>query len=120
VDVEHVGFDAEDLGALGDLGLPPLGQRSAGLLEVSDVAVGHRHELHFVARRRPHRGDAARFELGIVRMGAEGDDPQRLLRLHGRRRPGRATRHEQRRDTRQHATGSLHPRLLLQGIVTYG
>ena len=48
VDVEDPGLDPEDARALGDFRLAPPRQRTAGLLEVADVAVGHRHELHFV------------------------------------------------------------------------
>ena len=59
VDVEHFVLDAEDARAVGDLRLAPLGERPAGHLEVSDVAVGHRDELHFVAARGPQRGHAA-------------------------------------------------------------
>ena len=78
VDVHDVGLDPEDPRALGHFGLPPLGQRTAGALEVTDVAVGHRHELHLVALRGPQRRHAARLELGVVGMRPECDDPERF------------------------------------------
>jgi hypothetical protein len=79
VDVEDLVLDPEDLGALRHFRFPPLRQRAAGLFEVADIAVGHRHELHLVAGRRPHGRHPARLELRIVGMRAEGDDAQRSL-----------------------------------------
>src|SRR6185369_17337959 len=73
----HLVLDAEDASTVGDLCLAALGERTAGHLEVSDVAVGHRDELYFVTARGPQRGDARRFQLRIVWMRAKGDDPQR-------------------------------------------
>jgi hypothetical protein len=95
VDVEHLGLDAEDLGALLHFGVAPPGQRPAGALEVADVAVGHGDELHLVPGRGPQGGHAAGLELGVVGVRAEGDDPERALRprrrlrrLRGRLRRG--------------------------------
>ena len=78
-----MGLDAEDLRALLDFCFPPPSQRPAGALEMSDVAVGHRDELHLVARRRPQRRHAARLQLGVVGMRAERDDPERLAPVPG-------------------------------------
>ena len=55
-----------------------LSQRTAGALEVSDVAVRHRHELHLVPLRRPQRRHSTRLELGVVWMRPERDDPERF------------------------------------------
>ncbi len=90
MDVEHVGGDAEDAGALLDLGVPALGQRATSLAEVADVAVRHRDELHLVPLRGPERRHPGGLQLRVVRMGAERDDAERavLCRLgmhqHGR------------------------------------
>jgi hypothetical protein len=85
VDVEDLVLDAEDLGALGDLRLAPLGQRAARHCEVPHVAVRGGDELHLVAGCRPQGRDAGSLQLGVVGMGAEGDDAQGLLlRLRGR------------------------------------
>ena len=78
MDVEHVGGDAQDARALLHFVVAALRQRAAGLAEVADVAVGHRDELHLVALRCPERGHACRFQLGVVRVGAKGNDAQRL------------------------------------------
>ena len=92
VDVEHRALDAEDLPALGHFRLPPLRQRAAGLFEMADIAVGHGDELDLVPGRRPHRRHAARLELGVVGMRAEGDYAEwslsRLVGLNGRMRDG--------------------------------
>ena len=88
VDVEHLGLDAEDPRALRDFRLAPLRQRPAGALEVADVAVGHRDELHLVPGGGPQRRHAARLQLGVVRVRAEGDDPQRTRRGVARRLDG--------------------------------
>ena len=77
VDIEHLGLDAQDLGALLDLGRPAASEDGAGHLVVADVAVGHADELDLVAQLGPPRGRAAGFELAVVGMGAEDDDPQR-------------------------------------------
>ena len=78
VNVHHIGLDAEDARALGDFRLSPPRQRSTGGFEMADVAIGHGHELDLGASRRPQRRHAARFQLRIVGMGAEGDDAQGL------------------------------------------
>jgi hypothetical protein len=52
VNVEHVGLDPELLGACQDLGLAPHRKRTTRLLEMADVAVRQRHQLHFVTLRR--------------------------------------------------------------------
>ncbi len=78
VDVHHFGLDPENAGAFGDFRLAPACQRAAGRAEVADVAVGHRDELDLVPGRSPERRDAARLQLGIVGMGAEGDDAKGL------------------------------------------
>ena len=84
VDVEHVGRDAENARALLDFLVAALCQRSAGLLEVADVAVGHRDKLHLVPLGGPQRGHACGLELRVVGMRAKGDDAQRArLRLLG-------------------------------------
>ncbi len=88
VNVHHVGLDAENPRALRHFRLAPPRQRSAGGSEMADVAVGHRDELHLVPGGGPLRRDAARLQLGVVGMCAEGDDPQGLA-LRGRRRSGR-------------------------------
>ena len=43
-------LDAEDPRALRDFRFPAARQRPAGLVEMTDVSVGHRHELDLVAR----------------------------------------------------------------------
>ena len=53
VDVEHFVLDAEDSRAFCHFRLAPLRERTAGALEMADVAVRHRDELHLVARGRP-------------------------------------------------------------------
>ena len=78
VNVHDFSLDAENAGAFGDLGGTPPREGTAGGGEVADVAVGHRDELHLVPGRRPERRDAARLELGIVWMRAEGDDAEGL------------------------------------------
>jgi hypothetical protein len=77
VDVEHVGRDAENAGALLDLGVPALCQWAPGLAEMTDVAVGHRDELDLMALRGPECRHAGCLELGVIRVRAEGDDAQR-------------------------------------------
>ncbi len=59
-----------------DFGLAPLRQRSAGLREMADVAVGQRDELDLVPLRREERRRPRKLQLGIVRMRAERDDAQ--------------------------------------------
>ena len=68
--------DAQDLGALLDLGGAAAGQDRAGDLVVADVAVGHADELDLVAELGPARGGAAGVELAVVGMGAEDDDTE--------------------------------------------
>ena len=80
VDVEDVRLDAELLVARRDLGLAPLRQRAARLREVSDVAVGQRHQLDLVSLRGHQRCRAPELQLGIVWMRAERDDAQRAWR----------------------------------------
>ena len=80
VDVHDGRFDAEDPGALGHFRRSAASQRAAGLLEVTNVAVGHRHELHLVPLSRPQRRHSTGLELGIVWMRAEGDYSQRSRR----------------------------------------
>ena len=75
VDIEHLGFDAQNLGALLDLGRAATGEDGPGHLVVADVAVGHADELDLVAQLGPPRGRAAGFQLAVVRMRAEDDDP---------------------------------------------
>jgi len=119
VNVEHLVLDAENARAFGDFGLAALRERPAGLLEVADVAVGHGDELHLVAACGPERRHAARLELGIVGMGAEGDDAQRLTRwLSGCGLPGdeRQQRDGQDRQTNRHATHTSDYVLVAHGL----
>ena len=77
VDVQHLGLDAQDLGASLDLGGAAAGEVRAGHLVVADVAVGHADELDLVARAWPSARGPAGLELAVVGMGAEDDDPER-------------------------------------------
>ena len=80
VDIEHLGFDSQNLGALFDLGRAATSEMGAGHLMVADVAVGHADELDLVSQLGPPRGGAACFQLAVVGMGSENDDPQSLTR----------------------------------------
>ena len=53
-------------------------ERPASRFEMADVAVCHGDELDLGTRRCPQSGDAARLQLGVVRMRAEGDHSERL------------------------------------------
>jgi hypothetical protein len=80
VDIEHVGVDAERLVARLDFGLPPLRQRTARHGEVSDVAVGQRHEFHLRTLRGEQRARPRELQLRVIWMRAERDDVQRPRR----------------------------------------
>ena len=49
---------------------------------VPGLAVGEAHQLHHVAEPTPLRRRSARLDVGVVRMRADDEDPQRLVR-HG-------------------------------------
>ena len=80
MDVQHRRLDSE-LGVTGlHFGLPPQRERSAGLGEVADVAVGERDQFDLVPLCREQRGRAFELELGIIRMRPERNNPQRPVR----------------------------------------
>ena len=80
MNVEHGRLDAQLGVARLDFGLAALGERTARLREVPDVAVGERDELDLVALRGKQRGRAGELELGIIGMRSECDNSKRLAR----------------------------------------
>jgi len=81
--VEHLGFDAEDLGGFLDLRPAAQGERSARGTPMADVTVSDRDEFDFVSVRSPFSGDARGLEFGIIRMRAEADDAELAVLIGG-------------------------------------
>ena len=76
VNVQHVGRHTELGMACLDLRLAPLRQRTAGLREVADVAIGQCDQLDLMSLRGEERRRPREFQFGIVGVRAECNDAQ--------------------------------------------
>jgi len=103
VDVQDVRRDPELLVTGLDFSLAPLGERTAGLCKMPDVAVRERDELHLVPLRGEERRRPPELLLRIVRVGAEGDDPE----LTGRGRLGGERLDAEDREEEERVTDGL-------------
>src|SRR4029453_15682679 len=76
VDVQDLGLDAENCGALFHFSRAPQREWTTGDPPVSDGAVRAGNELDMVPQRRPLRSRASGRKLAVVRVGAEDDDAE--------------------------------------------
>ena len=76
MDVEHLGFDAQDLVRALDLGGPAFGERLARLGGMPDVAASDGDEFDLVALGRPEGRHSAGLDFAVVGMCSEHNDSQ--------------------------------------------
>ena len=82
--VEDLEIVSDELGPMRDLGLAPPGQLRARIPPVADIAVGHGHELDMIPLGHPKGRGSGGAGFGVVRVGADAQDPR--LPVIGRRR----------------------------------
>jgi hypothetical protein len=132
VDVEDLDLSAHAFGGLLHLGGAALRKFPARHAPVADVSVGAGDELDLVPEFGPLDGATADLKLGIIGMGPEGDDAERLKGRFGGHRSGffgglgrrgfflsgRGCHHRRKADEeREGKSGSFHQPMLCRIVA---
>ena len=77
--IEDLVGSADDGGRSVGLAPAALGQCRSVLRLMAGLAVGQAHQLHLVPEGTPLGSSPARFDVGVIGMGPDHEDSQRLL-----------------------------------------